>query len=1051
MSRLFIVRNMSQIMNQSALETSKATEDLSMYEEYFYLTKKHEKEQGDRTIVLLNCGIFFEMYGYADKNSTIVGSNIVDVCELCDLACTEKKQTRYNNHTLYQAGFRVVDEPKFVTMITEGGYTAVKYVQTGEVNKKTKKIIRKLEGIDSAGTYISSEPNNYKLNNHIMVLWLERGIFRQKTGSKQESTVYGMSILNVYNGKTYMYEQMTTEQKVQSTTFDELEKHVSIFRPSEIILISNLPSEITTQIKQYSGINQGNPVIHEYGFDQEDVKNCGKQTYHHHILTQQFGDNVWESCEEFQMYPSAVKAFCYLIHFIQTRNANLIRHIEFPVFQNKSSYMTLANHTLRQLNILSDHREDEQNYGHLNSVMAFLNKCTCVMGKRKFQYILTHPSHDKQWLQNEYDMMKQMLSEDHQPMIDPLRKQISKIRDLEKTSKMLLNKKLTASNIYQLYESVEHAQQINVCFGEMEWLREYLCPGVCMETQTQELTSFLSSKFQLDACKRSVNKYTYDENIIQPGVSHFLDKTLEELETREKQIQVIENFFNKLYNNVAKPKKPTDVVKVNMTEKNIVSLQITKTRSDVLRKGSTLTSIRMDHDVEFEWKDVQFLNTNKTNNEISFPFLDRICRDITRIKNELNSIIHDVFLQVLTDLEEKYYKHLENISTYIASLDVLLTKCYFADKYRYCCPTIQSDHENNSSSESFVNAKQMRHVLIEQLQQTELYVTNDITIGTEETNGILLYGTNAVGKSSLIKSIGICVIMAQSGMYVPCSEFHYQPYTAIYSRIIGNDNLFKGLSTYAVEISELRTILNNADANSLVLGDELCSGTETVSALSVVMASLIALDKKKASFILASHFHELVQYDELKALTHVKLKHMEVYYDKESDCLVYDRKLKDGSGQRTYGLEVCKSLYFPEDVLTNAYHIRQKYHPEFQGVLSQKQTHYNAKKIKDQCEMCHATENLEIHHLQEQHKADENGFIDNQFHKNHPANLVTLCEKCHDEFHHHETLSPMTNNSPDVSGRTSIASSDTKARTIRKLVKRKTTKGMVLQDTITVV
>ena len=958
------------------LEQEKAPDDLSMYEEYFYLTEKHKKEQGERTVVLLNCGIFYEIYGYANEKGDIVGSDIVEVCQLCDLVCKDKSKTKYNNQTLYQAGIPIHVADKFLNMIIDGGYTAVMYIQTDEVNIKTKKKIRRLEAIHSAGTYIPTETTDPKLNNYLMVLWVEKGIFRQKAGNKQESIVYGMALLNVYNGKTYIYEKMITETKIQSTTFDELEKSISIFRPSEIVLISNLPTEITHVIKQYTGIYQGNPTIHECDFQQDEIKNCGKQSYIYHILTNQFGDNIWESCEEFQMYPYAAQAFCYLIHFIQARNANLIRRVEIPVFQNKSSYVTLANHTLRQLNILSDHQDHGRNYGHLSSIGAFLNKCSSVMGKRKFQYILTHPSHDKQWLQNEYNMMEQMLSEDCRPMIDPLRKQIGKVRDLEKTGKMLLNRKLTVLNIFQLYESVENIQQINLCLAEMDWLKQYLCRDICMETQTQELMHFLNSKLQLDACKNSVNKTTYDDNIIQPGVSQLLDNTLEELETRENQIKTIEKYFNDLYNDLSNAKTPTDVVKVIVSEtkknetKNVVSLQITKTRSDVFKKRPKPSGIiTLDNNVQFEWKDVQFVNANKANNEIYFPLLDRICRDITRIKNELNSLIHDVFLQVLSDLEDNYYTHMEHMSMYVSSLDVLLTKCHYAHTHRYCRPTLHQQEQSEQTEQSdkpksFVRATSMRHVLIEQLQQNELYVSNDITIGSDETNGILLYGTNAVGKSSLIKSIGICVIMAQSGMYVPCHSFHYEPYTAIYSRIIGNDNLFKGLSTYAVEISELRTILNNADSNSLVLGDELCSGTETVSALSVVMASLMALDDKKTSFILASHFHELVQYDELKSRTNIKLKHMEVYYDKDEDCLVYDRKLKDGSGQRTYGLEVCKSLYFPEDVLTNAYHIRHKYHPEFKGVLSQKQTHYNAKKIKDQCEICHSSENLEIHHLQ---------------------------------------------------------------------------------------
>ena len=103
-------------------------------------------------------------------------------------------------------------------------------------------------------------------------------------------------------------------------------------------------------------------------------------------------------------------------------------------------------------------------------------------------------------------------------------------------------------------------------------------------------------------------------------------------------------------------------------------------------------------------------------------------------------------------------------------------------------------------------------------------------------------------------------------MYVPCSEFIYNPYESIFSRILGNDNLFKGMSTFAVEISELRVILRMANANSLILGDEVCSGTETESALSIFMSALMRIHTQNSSFIFATHFHEILKYDEIDTL-----------------------------------------------------------------------------------------------------------------------------------------------------------------------------------------
>jgi DNA mismatch repair ATPase MutS len=192
-----------------------------------------------------------------------------------------------------------------------------------------------------------------------------------------------------------------------------------------------------------------------------------------------------------------------------------------------------------------------------------------------------------------------------------------------------------------------------------------------------------------------------------------------------------------------------------------------------------------------------------------------------------------------------------------------------------------------------VDAKKLRHCLIEQFQTNEIYVTNDIILGDNKTDGMLLYGTNAVGKTSFIRALGIAVILAQAGLYVPCSEFNFKPYKYIFTRIIGNDNIFKGLSTFAVEMSELRTILRLMNENSLVLGDELCSGTETMSAISIFIAGIQQLHRCGSSFIFATHLHEIVYFEEITSLSKLVQKHMAVVYDKENDALVYEVPASD--------------------------------------------------------------------------------------------------------------------------------------------------------------
>ena len=424
--------------------------------------------------------------------------------------------------------------------------------------------------------------------------------------------------------------------------------------------------------------------------------------------------------------------------------------------------------------------------------------------------------------------------------------------------------------------------------------------------------------------------------------------------------------------------------------------------SDALPATTSIVKLKYNNDnVEksFDFKvsktQFSFEKQSASNNIIVDEQITGLCKNISSIKTSMKDLVLFVFNKFVTSFES-YQQKLESIINFITYVDILYTKATIAKKYNYCKPHIVK------SDKSFIDAKNLRHCLIEQLQNNELYVTNDIFLGDGKNDGLLLYGTNAVGKTSLIRALGISLIMAQSGLFVPCSSFDYFPYNYIFTRILGNDNIFKGLSTFAVEMSELRTILRLADPNSLILGDELCSGTENTSAISIFVAGIQKLHQCQSSFIFATHLHEIVNYEEITDLKSVSLKHMAVIYDKENDVLVYDRKLRDGPGNNLYGLEVCKSLSLPNDFLEAAYNIRMKYNPESASLLSLKTSHFNSKKIMSLCEKCGKNMGTEVHHLQHQNDANNDGIIesaDNVFHKNKLANLMTLCEGCHTEFH----------------------------------------------------
>jgi DNA mismatch repair protein MutS len=299
-----------------------------------------------------------------------------------------------------------------------------------------------------------------------------------------------------------------------------------------------------------------------------------------------------------------------------------------------------------------------------------------------------------------------------------------------------------------------------------------------------------------------------------------------------------------------------------------------------------------------------------------------------------------------------------------------------------------------------VDIQQLRHPIIERIQESVAYVPNDVQLGCRGVDGLLLYGVNASGKSSLMKSVGLALIMACSGMYVPCAAMKFSPFSKIFTRIPSGDDMSRGHSTFTNEVSELRSILKNADSQSLVIGDELCSGTESVSGMAIVAAGIQTLVRRNAAFIFASHLHDLVDLPQLQSLSGLKVYHLSVLYDETSKRLVYYRKLEPGRGNTLYGLEVCKALDLDPAFMELAQEIRHHVLKMESNIVSTKKSRYNSKLYKGYgCGVCGCTDVSEVHHIVEQNKADARGVIGGRFKKNALHNLVYLCKACHFKIH----------------------------------------------------
>ena len=967
----------------------------TIYDQYFNITQQYADKYGTNTILFYQVGAFFEMYGIQMDKGDVIKSQIEPFTQIAQLNMSAK-EIHTEEGAILMAGFRDYSLDKYLKIATNNGFTAVVYVQN---MTNPKNITRELHGIYSPGTFISYDTDSsQQLSNNIICVWLTT---YKNLATKTDQLVCGISTAHIFTGETSMFEY-DTNFIMNPTTFDELERYISVISPNEAIIISTLSDKQTNTVLQYSGLRTN--TIHKIILETEQnihkielVEKCQKQVYINHVLSSFFGDESFQICAEFHTNMIATQSFCFLLHFLQEHNADLVRKIKLPAFNHSQNRMVLANHTLKQLNIIDDDTIDGKKSGKFSSVLSFLNKCCNPMGRRVFQKQLTNPVFDEEWLNKEYDMTARFLNKSPE-YLQTIRKQLAKIKDLEKISRQIVVNKIYPNSIYLLYDSIKIIHSINQMVDGPE-IAQYLQDADeakdTIEHISAEILSYINTFLIIEKCKNIESVANFSENIIQRGISRELDTIYAEYENYLQLFDRVRETFNNIMKTNAKD--DTEYIKIHETEKSGATLQITKKRGEQLRQSLKLIKkdvIEFSPDLIVPIKDIRFIKASASNEEIEFPQFSNILKHIHIVKEKISAEISNMFSLFLRTLEKDWYEKMEVLIQWTIKLDIIICKTYIANKYNYCRPTIQE------KDQSFFDVEGLRHVLIEHIQTNELYVTNDLDLSddTSEYNGILIFGTNAVGKTSFIRAIGIVIIMAQSGIYVPCSKFTYKPYTAIFSRILGNDNIFKGLSTFAVEMSELRIILKMADKNSLVLGDELCSGTEIESALSLFSSGLIELHEKCSTFLFATHFHEIAKYDEIRALYRMGLKHMAVHYDKSMDSLVYDRILKDGQGSRMYGLEVCKSLYMDPDFLERAYTFRNKYFMDQTGKLNDSPSHFNAKKIRGLCEICKTELAEETHHLSPQCNADDKGFI-GSFHKNHTANLAGVCEKCHNEIH----------------------------------------------------
>ena len=239
---------------------------MALVKEYFELTNKYQSEYGTNTILLMQVGSFHETYALQDKTTSLIsGSQIEDFSRICDLNIASKNIS-IGNASVVMAGFGCYMIDKYIKKMQEAGYTIVVYNQDEQKSNTT----RSLAGIFSPGTYFSHDA--IKITNNTTCIWInvvEPSILTSKYFSKKNcgnsssgssvnktnnKMVYvGLANINIYTGETSIFEFKETYLN-SPTTFDELERFISIYDPCEVIIIANVADKEIDNIISYANI-----------------------------------------------------------------------------------------------------------------------------------------------------------------------------------------------------------------------------------------------------------------------------------------------------------------------------------------------------------------------------------------------------------------------------------------------------------------------------------------------------------------------------------------------------------------------------------------------------------------------------------------------------------------------------------------------------------------------------------------------------------------------------------------------------------------------------
>ncbi|WP_151410490.1 DNA mismatch repair protein MutS [Anaerococcus sp. Marseille-P9784] len=623
--------------------------------------------------------------------------------------------------------------------------------------------------------------------------------------------------------------------------------------PSELIINEKYD---LNELKKY--LNYQSNIFVNYIEDDKDYDSRSQSVYSY------LGAENFEKIKNLRL---SIISLANLLDYIYKFYDDKLSHINNIEILEINDYLELEANTSKNLELLRNLNNNSKS----DTVIEILDKCDTVMGSRLIKEWLERPLIDIEKIDKRLDIVEYF--SENRIESQNISNYLSNIFDLERILGKISYKRANARDFISLKNSIK----------DIPKLKSYL-----LNLDNEDMKNLGINLPDMDKLYDLLEDSIVDDppiSITEGGIiKKYYDDSLDDLV--EKSNHAINDL--KSYEESEKERTGIKNYKIVYNKNNGYSIEITKSNLDKVPNSY----IRKQ--------------TLKNQERYTTEKLEELANLIINGNDKKNDLEYKIF----NDIRDKILGetlHLQALAKMIANIDTLNTLAKVAVENNYTRPILTNDNK--------IIIKDGRHPVIEKKLKENEFIANDTDIGEDNNIIQIITGPNMAGKSTYMRQIAIIIIMAQMGSFVPASFASIGICDKLFSRIGASDNISKGESTFMLEMNEVSNILENASEHSFVILDEVGRGTSSDDGLSIAMALVNYISKKKKfKTVFATHFHELTELE--NELDNVKNLKIEILNDKQN--LVFLRKISYGKSDRSYGIEVAKLSGLPDELIANA-------------------------------------------------------------------------------------------------------------------------------------